>query len=147
MKNALALCLLLSAVICSAAPYIDGNTYKQARRWVVMDTVSIPAGNKFRGIYLFEPASGTVRAGVDSLLELWRNGTYTPKFRKIQHLTLFNNSVEEEQLRMTIFDVRGISHFRWVNQPYQTLDFPIEADSIQIQADPASQLDMTYILW
>lgn len=149
-------CLLL-AVACASAmaagfPYmsaVDGsfNTYKQARVFPVMDTVAIPLGSKFRGLYLIAPTSGTVRAGVDSILEVWRNGGAVPKFRRFQHLILYNNSVDEEQLRMTVFDGRGTSHFRWVNQPYQVLDLPVEGDSIQIQADPASQLDMGYILW
>jgi hypothetical protein len=146
-------CLVIALAAAQAwagFPYMSNttgaNTYAQAAIFPVMDTISIPI-NRVRGIYLIAPSSGTVRIGVDSLLEAWRNGGAAPKFKKIQHLILYNNSLVEEQIRMTIFDDRGTSHFRWVNQAYQVLDLPIEADSIQLQGDPASTLDMGYILW
>ncbi len=145
-------CLALSATAAFARGFpvmsvaAVENNYRQARLYPVMDTLAIPI-TRTRGIYMIAPASGSVRAPIDSLLELWRNGGATPDFRKIQHLILMNNSVDEEQFRMTIFDTRGTSHFRWVNQAYQVLDLPIEADSIQIQADPTSQTDLTYIVW
>lgn len=145
-------CLALAATAAWAEFPImsasDGafNTYKQGRVFPLIDTLSVPI-NRARGIYLIAPTSGTVRAGVDSILEVWRNGGAVPKFRKIQHVALWNSATDEEQLRMTIFDTRGTSHFRWVNQGYQVLELPCEADSIQLQADPASQLDMTYVLW
>lgn len=133
-----------------AFPTMDGNDYRRARYFPVIDTLAIPI-NRTRGIYLIAPSSGTVRAPVDSLLELWRNGGATPAFRRIQHLVLFHNSVDEEEWGMTIFRGSDIVHFQQVTQAYQVLDLPIEADSIQVQGvSPkvgATQVDLGYIVW
>lgn len=155
-----ALALALCASVSGSAPFVDGNSPEQARRFMYCDSI-IVRGNSYgatgydreKSIYLIGGTAGQARGQVDSLVIAWHNGGAVPNFRRIQGIRIFAEAVPpgHQVLIVTVFHPDGTSANNYVAFSLETqLQIPLEADSIHFAVNEtgfSQAYDMCVCVW
>ncbi len=140
---------LIVAAAAWAFPVQNGNTASKCKKGITFDTLTA-SNNARRSVYLINCPVGGVRGNPDSVASLWFNGGATPAFRRIQHFIVWNADpagVTQYVFDLTIFRDGASSRNKLALWPYEYIDIPLEADSIQITSRSAGGIVLGLGYW